>query len=124
MDPDIELLGWIYERFNARDVDGVLTALADDVVWATRMDGGHLRGREVVRAYWTRQWAMVSPRVELVGFWRTADGAILAEVRQTVRDLDGNPLRGRTHGLADKTVGHLFHLREGRVTRFDIETAR
>ena len=124
MDPDIELLGRIYERFNARDVDGVLTALADDVVWATRMDGGHLHGHEAVRAYWTRQRAMVSPRVERVGFRRTADGAILAEVRQTVRDLDGNPLRGRTHGLADKTVGYLFRFREGRVARFDIESAR
>ena len=124
MDPDIELLGQIYERFNARDVDGVLTALDDDVVWATRMDGGHLRGREAVRAYWMRQWAVVSAQVEPVGFRRTADGAILAEVRQTVRDLDGNPLQEQTHGLADKTVGHLFHLREGRVARFDIETAR
>jgi ketosteroid isomerase-like protein len=121
MDGDVELLKRIYDRFNARDIDGVLTALTDDVAWANGMDGGYVHGREAVRAYWARQWAMVSPHVEPVGFRRTADGAIVAEVRQTVRDLEGKPLEGQTHGLRDKTVGHVFRLREGRVARFDIQ---
>jgi ketosteroid isomerase-like protein len=121
MDDDVELLKRLYDRFNARDIDGVLTALADDVVWANGMDGGHVQGREAVRAYWTRQWAMVSPRVEPVGFRRTQDGAIIAEVRQSVRDLEGKPLQGQTHGLKDKTVGHIFRLQDGKVARFDIE---
>lgn len=121
MDDDVELLERIYARFNARDMDGVLRALTADVAWANGMDGGHVHGREAVRAYWTRQWAMVSPHVEPVRFERTANGAILAEVRQTVRDLDGQPLQGPTHGLKDKTVGHLFRLRDGKVARFDIQ---
>jgi hypothetical protein len=87
------------------------------------MDGGHVYGREAVRAYWTRQWAMVNPHVEPVGFHRTADGAIVAEVRQSVRDLEGKPLEGQTHGLKDKAVGHVFRLREGKVARFDIKEA-
>lgn len=124
MDADVELLERIYERFNARDIDGVLAVLAEDVAWANGMEGGHVHGREAVRAYWTRQWALVSPHVEPVSFHRAADGAIVAEVRQTVRDLEGRPLQGQTHGLKDKTVGHVFRLREGRVVRFDIrETA-
>jgi hypothetical protein len=53
----------------------------------------------------------------------TADGAIVAEVRQSVRDLEGKPLQGQTHGLKDKTVGHIFRLREGKVARFDIQDA-
>jgi hypothetical protein len=52
-----------------------------------------------------------------------ADGAICAEVRQLIRDLDGNPLQGQTHGLKDKTVEHVFRLREGKVARFDIKDA-
>jgi len=87
------------------------------------MDGGHVHGREAVREYWTRQWTMVSPHVEPVGFHRTADGAIIAEVWQSVRDLEGKPLRGQRHGLIDKTVGHVFRLREGKVARFDIQVA-
>jgi hypothetical protein len=77
----------------------VLIALTDDVAWANGMDGGHVHGREAVREYWTRQWTMVSPHVEPVGFHRTADGAIIAEVRQSVRDLEGKPLQGRRTGL-------------------------
>ena len=123
MDDDVKVLEHIYDRFNARDIDGVLIALTDDVAWANGMDGGHVHGREAVRAYWTRQWAMISPFVEPVGFQRTADGAILAEVRQSIRDLEGKPLEGQTHGLEDKTVGHVFRFKEGKVARFDIQDA-
>ncbi|MDB5502650.1 MAG: nuclear transport factor 2 family protein [Tardiphaga sp.] len=121
MDDDIQLVERLYDRFNARDIDGVLAALTDDVAWANGMDGGHVQGREAIRDYWTRQWAMVSPHVEPVGFRRSADGAVVAEVRQTIRDLEGNPLQGQTHGLKDKTVGHVFRFRGGKVARFDIQ---
>ena len=123
MDRDVELLKRIYDRFNARDIYGVLAVLADDVAWANGMDGGHVHGREAVRDYWTRQWSMVSPHVEPMGFRRTADGAIIAEVRQSVRDLEGKPLEVQTHGLKEKTVGHVFRFRGGRVARFDIRDA-
>jgi ketosteroid isomerase-like protein len=121
MDQDIEVLKRIYDRFNARDIDGVLAVLADDVVWANGMDGGHVHSREAVREYWTRQRTMVSPHVEPVSFRRAADGAVVAEVRQSVRDLEGKPLQGQTHGLKDKTVGHVFRFHDGKVTRFDIQ---
>jgi len=123
MNGDIEILKRMYERFNARDIDGVLAELDDDVMWANGMDGGHVQGREAVRDYWTRQWAMVSPHVEPVGFHEAADDAIVAEVRQSVRDLEGRPLVGQTHGLKDKTVEHIFRFRDGKVIRFDIGDA-
>ena len=74
-----------------------------------------------MRAYWTRQWAIVSPHVEPVSFERAEDGAVVARVIQTIRDLDGHALEGQTHGLKDKTVGHVFRLRNGKVTRFDVQ---
>jgi len=123
MDEAVKLLERLYERFNARDIDGVLVALADDVAWANGMDGGHVHGHEGVREYWTRQWGMIDPHVEPVGFRRTEDGAVVAEVVQTIRDLEGNPLGEQTHGLKDKTVGHVFRLRDGKVVRFDIQDA-
>jgi ketosteroid isomerase-like protein len=121
MDREIALLESLYARFNARDIDGVLVALDEDVAWANGMDGGHVQGHAAVRDYWTRQWSIVSPHVEPLGFERRADGAIAVEVRQSVFDLDGKPLAGQTHGLTDKTVKHVFRLRGGRVVRFDIE---
>ena len=123
MEDDVKILERLYARFNARDIEGVLISLADDVVWANGMDGGHVHGREAVREYWTRQWTMVSPHVEPVGFSRTADGALIAEVRQSVFDLDGRPLQGQTHGLKDKTVSHVFRFQGGKVARFDIDDA-
>lgn len=123
MDEDVKVLARIYEQFNARDIDGVLSALTDDVVWANGMEGGYVHGREAIREYWTRQWSMVDSRVEPVRFRRTADGAVVAEVRQSVRDLEGRPLEGPAHGFKDRTVSHIFHFRDGKVARFDIEDA-
>src|SRR3978361_1420128 len=114
MADDIGVIRVMDDCFNARNIDGVLDALTDDVAWANGMEGGHVHGREAVRAYWTRQWSMVSPHVEPVHFRRAADDVIIAEVRQTVRDLQGNPLQGQTHGLRDKTIERVFALRGGK----------
>ena len=123
MDGNVDVLKLMYDRFNARDIDGVLAALADDVAWANGMDGGHVDGREAVREYWTRQWAIVSPHVEPVSFDKAADGSVVVKVRQSVRDLEGRSLRDQTHGLQDKVVGHVSRFQGGKVTRFDIQDA-
>lgn len=118
-----QLIKRIYDRFNARDIDGVLGELADDVAWANGMEGGHVHGREAVRDYWTRQWTLISPHVEPVGFQTTDDGVVTVEVIQSVFDLDGQPLKGQTHGLKDKTVTHIFRMEGGKIVRFDIRDA-
>ncbi len=120
MADDIAVLKALYDRFNARDIDGLLGALTEDVTWANGMDGGHVHGHKGVREYWTRQWASVSPHVEPMSFDRTMDGSIVVEVEQSVHDLQGRTLQDQTHGLRDRMVGHVFRLRDGKVTRFDI----
>ncbi len=114
MNGNVELLKRLYEGFNARDIDGVLAELAENVAWANGMDGGYVQGREAVRAYWTRQWAIVSPHVEPLGFREAEVGVIAVEVRQSIHDLEGRPLQGQTHGLQDKTVEHVFRSRTGK----------
>lgn len=123
MDDQFAILERMYDRFNARDIDGVLAMLADDVVWANGMEGGHVHGREGVRDYWTRQLKVVSAHVEPVRLDRTPDGAIRVEVSQSVRDPEGKPLDGQAHGLKDRLVGHVFRFRDGEVARFDIQDA-
>lgn len=120
MTADLDTLKQMYARFNARDMNGVLACLTEDVVWANGMDGGHEHGCDALRACWTRQWAMLRGQVEPVGFSESPDGAIVASVRQTILDLDGKPLEGQTHGLTDKTVQHVFRFHDGKVARFDI----
>ncbi|MHC2363293.1 nuclear transport factor 2 family protein [Rhizobium leguminosarum] len=120
---DVDMIKRIYASFNARDIDAVLAVLSDDVAWANGMDGGHIYGRDAVRDYWRRQWAMISPHVEPIAFEETQDGAVAVEVIQSVFDLDGRPLEGQAHGLKDKTVTHIFRMEGDKIVRFDIQDA-
>ena len=113
MSENVELLKRIYDCFNSRDMETVLAALHEDVIWANGMEGGHVHGREGVRRYWTRQWAMVDPHVKPVAFAEASKAEVVVEVHQVVRDLRGNL-------LADKMVGHIFRIENGLVRRFDI----
>src|SRR5437868_1137160 len=116
MSHEAELLKLLYDRFNARDMENVLTAMDEDVIWANGMEGGYVRGREGVRSYWTRQWAMIDPHVEPVEFSQGPEGEVIVEVHQLVRDLNGN-------SLADRMVGHVFRIKNGLIKRFDIQSA-
>jgi ketosteroid isomerase-like protein len=110
---EILLLERVYRQFNAREIENVLAVLHEDVVWANGMEGGHVHGRNEVRDYWKRQWAMIDPNVEPTAFSRGADGEMVVEVHQRVRDLSGKL-------LSERMVGHIFRIENGLVTRFDI----
>jgi nuclear transport factor 2 (NTF2) superfamily protein len=116
MSHEVEMLKRLYVWFNARDVESVLESMHHDVIWANGMEGGHVHGRDAVRSYWRRQWAMVDPRVEPVAFSGGSEGEILVEVHQVVRDLNGSV-------LVDQMVGHVFRMENGLIKRFDIREA-
>jgi ketosteroid isomerase-like protein len=109
-----ELLRSMYDAFNARDIDGVLATMAEDVDWPNGWEGGRVTGHDAVRDYWTRQWSAIDPRVEPVEIASRADGRVEVQVHQLVRDLDGKV-------LADGTVLHVYEMRSGLVARMDIE---
>ena len=113
MSDEVEFLKRVYEQFNAREMESVLAAMHDDVMWANGMEGGYVHGRDEVRSYWTRQWTIVDPHVEPLEFSSHTEGEIIVEVRQVVHDLAGNV-------LADKMVGHVFRIENGLIKRFDI----
>jgi len=116
MSSDTELVQQLYDDFNARNIDDVLAALAEDVEWANGMDGGHVHGREAVRSYWTEQWTTISPHVEPKEISEEPNGSTAVEVRQVVHDLQGAL-------LLDEMVRHVFRIDGGKVKRFDIESA-
>jgi hypothetical protein len=116
MSHEVELLKLLYDRFNARDMETVLTAMHEDVIWANGMEGGYVHGRDGVRSYWTRQWAMIDPHVEPFEFSSGSNGEIVVEVHQVVLDLQGKV-------LVDQIVGHIFQIENGMVKRFDIRGA-
>lgn len=113
MPSDTELLEHLYERFNSRDMEALLSTMHSDVMWANGMTGGHVHGHAGVRDYWKRQWAMIDPHVKPTHFLSCADGTTSVEVHQTIRDLKGSI-------LMHKIVIHIFQIEGGLIKRFDI----
>jgi SnoaL-like domain len=116
MSRDAELLGRVYERFSARDMEVVLAARYRDVIWANGTDGGYVHGHDGVRRYWTRQWAMIDPHVEPIHFSAGAEAEVVVEVHQAVRDLAGKV-------LSDKMAGHILGIESRLVRRLDLRAS-
>jgi hypothetical protein len=110
---DEELLRRAYEAFNARDVDAALALMHRDVDWPNGMEGGRVLGRAAVREYWTRQFEVIDSRVEPEGFTTDAEGRVVVDVHQVVRDTAGEL-------LSDGRVEHVYAIRDGLVERMEI----
>ena len=108
-----ELLQRAYAAFNARDLDGALATMRSDVVWPNGMEGGVVHGHDGVRAYWTRQWAVINPHVDPVSFTEEERDRIAVSVHQVVRDLSGKV-------LLDRMVEHVYTLNDGLIQSMDI----
>ena len=108
-----EVLTSAYAAFNARDIDAVLATMHPDVEWPNGMEGGYVHGHDEVREYWTRQWRTIDPRVEPRGFAAAADGRIVVDVHQVVRDTAGNV-------VADRMVQHVYRIEGGLIRSMEI----
>jgi hypothetical protein len=115
MDRDEQVIRQLYNGFNARDMEGVFALLTDDVAWANGMEGTHVHGKDAIRDYWTHQWSVIDPHVEPLKIAKGADGSLVVDVHQVVKNLEGQT-------LIDETVKHAFRLDGGRVQRFDIQS--
>ena len=102
-----------YAAFNARDVDAVLAHMRFDVIWPNGMEGGTVVGHAAARAYWTRQWSLIDPRVEPRAFTVEPDGRVAVTVHQVVRDLAGAVLK-------EATVQHVYSLHDGLIVSMEI----
>jgi len=113
MDDARELLTVTYARFNTRDLEGVLKTLDANVDWPNGMEGGRVHGRDGVREYWTRQWSMIDPHVEPVGFRAEPDGRVAVTVKQRVCDLSGKV-------LVDQMIEHVYRIEDGLIQSMEI----
>ena len=102
-----------YAAFNARDIASVLAVMHPDVIWPNGMEGGTVVGHAAVRAYWTRQWDLIDPRVEPRAFAVEADGRVAVTVHQLVRDLAGTVLK-------EATVQHVYAFEDGLIRSMEI----
>jgi hypothetical protein len=84
-----------------------------DVAWPNGFEGGTVHGHEAVRAYWTRQWAQIDPRVEPLRYAPGPPGWTVVDVHQVVRDLSGAVLK-------DQVVRHAYLVEDGLVRTMEI----
>jgi len=113
MQSNAEIITAVYAAFNRRDIDGVFAYMQSDVDWPNAMEGGRVHGLDEVRAYWTRQWNLLNPRVDPVSICDQEDGSTLVDVHQVVRDLAGKL-------LVDHMVQHIYSIENGLIARMDI----
>jgi hypothetical protein len=113
MKSDRELLVSAYANFNARALDAVLALMHEDVDWPNGMEGGRVHGHRGVREYWTRQWAMIDPHVDPVGFRMDEPGKITVTVHQVVKSLEGAV-------LLDQMVEHTYLIEDGLIRKMEI----
>jgi len=108
-----EVLREVYALFNVRSLDLILERMDKDVDWPNGMEGGRVHGHEGIREYWTRQWKMIDPHVQPVGFATDEGGDTVVTVHQVVRDLEGKV-------LMDQQVLHVYTFRDGLIERMEI----
>ena len=110
-----EILAAAYVAFNKRDIDAVLALMSTNVDWPKGFEGGRVHGHQEVRAYWTRQWALVDPHVDPVRIVPDDAGDWVVDVHQVVGDLSGKQ-------LGDQMVQHVYSIRDGLIERMEIRS--
>jgi ketosteroid isomerase-like protein len=115
--PEAELmLRDAYRAFNSRDIEAATELMHPEVAWPNAWEGGRVIGRDALRAYWERQFAAISSKVEPEGFTEEADGSITADVHQVVRDAQSGEV------ISDSRVRHRYRIEDGLVVRMDVLT--
>lgn len=109
-----DLIKEAYTAFNERDIEKALSTMQPTVQWSKAWEGGYITGHDEIKAYWTRQWGEINPKVEPVDFSEREDGSLEVKVHQTVADLQDNL-------IFDGTVKHIYTFESGLIKRMDIE---
>jgi hypothetical protein len=103
----------LYDAFNRREIETIISSMRSDVKWANGLEGGFVYGREQVREYWTDQFKNIQPELETLKFERDENNRNVVTVHQIVRDLQGNV-------LADATVHQIFTIEDGLISLYEI----
>jgi len=106
------LLTKVYAAYNRRDYAALAALTTPDVEWPNQMQGGWLKGRDAVHAYWRANSHTFIADVAPVVFTPLPDGRVAVDVNQVVRSLNGAV-------WSDLCVRQIFTLRDGLVARME-----
>ncbi len=113
MSSNKEFLQNLYDAFNKREIETIISAMHPDVKWANGLEGGFVYGRDAVREYWTNQFKQIQPELETLKFETDEAERNVVTVHQIVKDLEGNV-------LADAEVRQIFTIKDGLITLYEI----
>jgi nuclear transport factor 2 (NTF2) superfamily protein len=113
MSANQQFLQNLYDAFNNREIETIISAMRSDVKWANGLEGGFIYGRDAVRDYWTNQFKMIQPELEPLKFETDENNRNVVTVHQIVRDLQGNT-------LADMTVQQIFTIENGLISLYEL----
>ena len=113
MSSNYQFLQELYEAFNKREIETLISQMRPDVKWANGLEGGFVYGRDAVREYWTKQFEVIQPQLETLKFETDENHRHVVTVHQIIRDLQGNL-------LADVTVHQIFTIEDGLISLYEI----
>lgn len=106
------LLNSLYEAFNRKDIEAVISALHPDVTWPNLFGEGRLRGHEAMRTMWRDQFATINPEATPITVTIQPDGSARVLISYVVRTLDGKVF---TEEIATNT----YRFRDGLISDMD-----
>jgi hypothetical protein len=113
MNSNEEFLQNLYDAFNKREIEKIISLMRSDVKWANGLEGGFVYGRDAVREYWTNQFKDIQPELETLKFETDEKNREVVTVHQIVKDLQGNV-------LADMMVQQIFTIKDGLISLYEI----
>ena len=113
MSSDRQFLQNLYDAFNNREIETIISVMHPDVKWANGVEGGFVYGRDAVREYWTNQYKVIQVQLETLKFETDENNRNVVTVHQVIKDLQGNL-------LADATVQQIFTIEDGLISLYEI----
>jgi hypothetical protein len=113
MSDNQQFLQNLYDAFNKREIETIISKMHPDVKWANGLEGGFVYGRDAVREYWTNQFKAIEPELETLKFETDEQNRNVVTVHQIVKDLEGNV-------LVDTEVRQIFTIENGLIRLYEI----
>ena len=113
MSQNQQFLQNLYDAFNQREIETIISLMRPDVKWANGLEGDFVYGRDAVREYWTNQFKAIQPELETIKFETDDNNRNVVTVHQIIKDLQGNV-------LADATVHQIFTIEDGLISVYEI----
>lgn len=108
-----EFLQNLYDAFNNREIETIISFMRPDVKWANGVQGGFVYGRDAVREYWCNQFKHIQVELETLKFETDENNRNVVTAHQIIKDLQGNL-------LADATIVQIFTIEDGLISLYEI----